>query len=419
MPIDPGTATLATGGLSALTGFLGSGMSNKSVKRSIKAAKEINQINNEFNASEALKNRDFQTSEREASQQWNLDQWNRENAYNDPSAQRARMEAAGFNPYNMNIDTGSASTSGAQSSPGSGSQATASHTPSLPAYTGYAADFQNVASGIAQIGNAVSSGIDARLTSAYGDDLMKADIMSKIGGNSEWLTDVYKLGRQNEAPNLLGIDLRKKRLENLSTETNIKVALAQGALLGLQAQGQRIVNKFMPAQQQAEFFLKTANAFAQYKAGKLSKVQVKTQIKQQALLEAQAAGQKLSNKMADRLADYQFKALAAEYRANRAYYNGFYNDAWQAGMSKASLARYESNAARIASQMSEIFKDREKSSWKNNSTYYNIMELLKDVLGPVGNAIGTVYLGGKLGAAKKATKAAHGWSLSTPNPYSY
>ena len=419
MPVDPGTATLATGGLSALTGFLGSGMSNKSVKRSIKAAKEINQINNEFNASEALKNRDFQTSEREASQQWNLDQWNRENAYNDPSAQRARMEAAGFNPYNMNIDPGSGSTSGAQSSPGSGSPATASHVPSLPAYTGYTADFQNIASGIAQIGSAISSGIDARLTSAYGDDLMKADIMSKIGGNSEWLTDVYKLGRQNEAPNLLGIDLRKKRLENLSTETDIKVALAQGTLLGLQAEGQRIVNKFMPAQQQAEFFLKTANAFAQYKAGKLSESQVKTQIKQQALLEAQAVGQKLSNRMADRLADYQFKAMAAEYRANRAYYNGFYNDAWQAGMSKASQARYESNAARIASQMSEIFKDREKSSWKNNSTYYNIMELLKDILGPVGNAVGTFYLGGKLGAAKKATKAAHGWSLSTPNPYSY
>jgi len=417
MPIDPGTATLATGGLSLVSGLFGSGMSNKSVKRSIKAAKEINQINNEFNASEALKNRDFQTSEREASQQWNLDQWNRENAYNDPSAQRARMEAAGFNPYNMNIDAGSASTSGAQSSPGSGSQASASQVPSLPAYTGYTADFQNIASGIAQIGSAISSGIDARLTSAYGDDLMKADIMSKIGGNSEWLTDAYKLGRQNEAHNLLGIDLRKKRLENLSAETDIKVALAQGALLGLQAEGQRIVNKFMPAQQQAEFFLKTANAFAQYKAGKLSDAQVKTQIKQQALLEAQAVGQKLSNKMADRLANYQFRALAAEYRANAAYYNGFYNNAWQAGMSKATQARYESNAARIAAQMSEVFKDREKSSWKNNPTYYNIMELLKDILGPVGNAVGTFYLGGKLGAAKKAGKAAGGWSLSTPNPY--
>lgn len=417
MPIDPGTATLATGGLSALTGFLGSGMSNKSVKRSIKAAKEINQINNEFNASEALKNRDFQTSEREASQQWNLDQWNRENAYNDPSAQRARMEAAGFNPYNMNIDPGSGSTSGAQSSPGSGSPAAASHTPSLPAYTGYASDFQNIASGIAQIGSAVASGIDARLTSTYGDDLMKADIMSKIGGKSEWLTDVYKFGRQNEAPNLLGIDLRKKRLENLSTETNIKVALAQGALLGLQAGGQRIVNKFMPAQQQAEFFLKTANAFAQYKAGKLSEVQVKTQIKQQALLEAQAVGQKLNNRLAERLADYQFKAMAAEYRANAAYYNGFYNDAWQAGMSKAAQVRYESNAARIAADMSEIFKGREKSSWKNNTIYYNIEELIKGILGGVGSIAGPLYLGGKLGSLKKAGKAAGDWSLSTPNPY--
>lgn len=406
MPIDPGTATLATGGLSLVSGLFGSGMSNKSVKRSIKAAKEINQINNEFNASEALKNRDFQTSEREASQQWNLDQWNRENAYNDPSAQRARMEAAGFNPYNVNIDTGPASTSGAQSSPGAGSPASASHVPSLPAYTGYTADFQNIASGIAQIGSAISSGIDARLTSAYGDDLMKADIMSKIGGNSEWLTDVYKLGRQNEAPNLLGIDLRKKRLENLSTETNIKVALAQGALLGLQAKGQRIVNKFMPAQQQAEFFLKTANVFAQYKAGKLSEAQVKTQIKQQALLEAQAAGQKLNNRLAERLADYQFKAMAAEYRANAAYYNGFYNDAWQAGMSKATQARYESNAARIAAHMSEIFKDREKSSWKNNPIYYNIEEFLKGILGSVGSIAGPLYLGSKVGSFKKVGKAA-------------
>lgn len=408
MPIDPGTATLATSGLSLVSGLFGSGMSNKSVKRSIKAAKEINQINNEFNASEALKNRDFQTSEREASQQWNLDQWNRENAYNDPSAQRARMEAAGFNPYNVNIDAGSGSTSGAQSVPGSGSPAAASHVPSFPAYTGYAADFQNIASGIAQIGSAISSGIDARLTSAYGDDLMKANIMSKIGGNSEWLTDAYKLGRQNEAPNLLGIDLRKKRLENLSAETDIKVALAQGTLLGLQAEGQRIINKFMPAQQQAEFFLKTANAFAQYKAGKLSETQVRTQIKQQALLEAQAVGQKLNNRMAERLADYQFKAMAAEYRANASYYNGFYNDAWQAGMSRATLARYESNAARIAAEMSEIFKDREKSSWKNNSIYYNIEELLKGILGSVGSIAGPLYLGNKIGAAKKAVRAAGG-----------
>ena len=30
---------------------------------------------------------------------WNLAQWNRQNAYNSPAAQRARYEEAGINPY--------------------------------------------------------------------------------------------------------------------------------------------------------------------------------------------------------------------------------------------------------------------------------------------------------------------------------
>ena len=112
-----------------------------------------------------------------------------------------------------------------------------------------------------------------------------------------------------------------------------------------------------------------------------------------------------------------YAGLVFAYVFYAAYYNGFYNDAWQAGMSKATLARYESNAARIAAQMSEIFKDREKSSWKNNPTYYNIEELLKGILGSVGSIAGPLYLGNKIGAGKKAGKAAGGWSLSTPDPY--
>lgn len=33
--------------------------------------------------------------------EWNLAQWHRENEYNSPSAQRARLEAAGYNPYSL------------------------------------------------------------------------------------------------------------------------------------------------------------------------------------------------------------------------------------------------------------------------------------------------------------------------------
>ena len=42
-----------------------------------------------FGANEAKKNRDFQ-----------LEMWNRQNEYNKPINWRARMEEAGFNPYN-------------------------------------------------------------------------------------------------------------------------------------------------------------------------------------------------------------------------------------------------------------------------------------------------------------------------------
>ena len=49
---------------------------------------KINQMNNDFNAREAQKARDFQ-----------LDMWNRENQYNSASSQRKRLEEAGYNPY--------------------------------------------------------------------------------------------------------------------------------------------------------------------------------------------------------------------------------------------------------------------------------------------------------------------------------
>lgn len=59
--------------------------------------------------------------------QWNLEQWNRENAYNHPSAQMERLRAAGLNP-NLVYQSGAANTSA--SSPRSGSM-DVSQVPSL------------------------------------------------------------------------------------------------------------------------------------------------------------------------------------------------------------------------------------------------------------------------------------------------
>ena len=74
-------------GLGFVSGLAGNISANKNIDKQIAAQREENEKNREYNLNLArLQN------------QWNLDQWNRENAYNSPAAQRARLAAAGMNP---------------------------------------------------------------------------------------------------------------------------------------------------------------------------------------------------------------------------------------------------------------------------------------------------------------------------------
>lgn len=57
-----------------------------------------NQMNADFNAAEAQKNRDFQKEMYEKQYQDNLNFWKMQNEYNLPSAQLARLREAGLNP---------------------------------------------------------------------------------------------------------------------------------------------------------------------------------------------------------------------------------------------------------------------------------------------------------------------------------
>lgn len=78
--IDPASATVIGAGISGMSGLIGGILTNNA------------------NAREARKNRQWQTNERIAAQQWNEKMWNMENEYNDPSAQLQRMMDAGINP---------------------------------------------------------------------------------------------------------------------------------------------------------------------------------------------------------------------------------------------------------------------------------------------------------------------------------
>ena len=109
MPVDP----FFTGLLSAGTSLIGSLQAGKNIDKQIAAQQEENRKNREYNLMLAnLQN------------QWNVEQWERENEYNDPSAQMARYVKAGLNPdliYGQGASSVSARspelTAGAPSSP--------------------------------------------------------------------------------------------------------------------------------------------------------------------------------------------------------------------------------------------------------------------------------------------------------------
>lgn len=77
-------SSLISGGASLLGGLFGSSSSKKAAQAQLQAVRETNALNKELA---------YQQNE------WNLQQWNRENEYNKPSAQMERMREAGINPY--------------------------------------------------------------------------------------------------------------------------------------------------------------------------------------------------------------------------------------------------------------------------------------------------------------------------------
>ena len=107
LAIAPAVAIPVAVGLGkALISGIGSWFSNKAQNTTqARIAAATNQANydiahmtNLFNAKEAEKQRQFERESQEYQNIWNLQQWQRQNEYNDPSSQVARLMRAGINP---------------------------------------------------------------------------------------------------------------------------------------------------------------------------------------------------------------------------------------------------------------------------------------------------------------------------------
>lgn len=86
--MDPLIGSALIGGASSLvSGLFGTFSQNANIDKQIAAQAEENQKTREYNLNLA-----------KMQNQWNLEQWNRENAYNAPKAQMQRLADAGLNP---------------------------------------------------------------------------------------------------------------------------------------------------------------------------------------------------------------------------------------------------------------------------------------------------------------------------------
>lgn len=282
--------------------IFGSSMSARSQRKANEMNLKINQMNNEFNAKEAEKARAFQ-----------LDMWNKENAYNTPAAQRERMEQAGYNAYMNPADAGSAS----------GMSSTTAASAASPAVM-QATDFSSLGEigvNLAQELKMFSEkkGLDIRNFSLK--DYMQAQI-DKMKGETNWRNLSPEAIRYNFMSGLeaakIGMESLREQWTNQKWSNNLLRANVANSLLD--AEGKTVINKYLDQQQQADLNIKAAHYEELILRGQLHVREARESLSRELLNYARANGQSISNRIAERTANNLIYATNA---AN--YYEGTYN----------------------------------------------------------------------------------------------
>lgn len=315
----------------------------------------INQMNNDFNAAEAQKSRDFQ-----------LDMWNRENEYNTASAQSQRLSKAGLNPYLM-MSGGNAGTA---SSVGSSSPASAA-----PPLSMQRQDFSGLTNSLStalQIANQTKE-TNANVQSLQSQKSLYDAQANSILSNVDWwkLGPEYKKWSQMTGLARIGLQFQTDRqnLRNMQWSGNLVKAQRLGVLLDNKAK--RVLNKYLDEGQRLQLDLTAAQYYDAMASGHLKYQQAKSEITKRLVMSAEAKGLSINNKIAGETSDSYIKALNAE---NAASYD--INSPFTEGGKK-----------HIPASVLKSRMDALNTKWQFDKRYWS--EGL-NALGVAGNAIGNV-----------------------------
>ena len=249
---------------------------------------------NAFNAEQAQIQRD-----------WQQQMWGMNNAYNSPSA----MISRGLNPFVQ----GSAAMAGSRSPASGGAAATAAPVPSMQAYKpNFSSVFQSLAS-LAQAkaseASAGESGSRARQT-----DTVTPLLSDYYRGLTNWKNlAVGSSGYWNKETGRVSAALDQSTAsQNLkNAQFAERISAAQEAQILLNSDAQRVMNKYMDENQQADLFIKAQTLANLQSQGALTEKQIQTEIQRAILASAEVSGKKIDNRVASETANSLIKAANA------------------------------------------------------------------------------------------------------------
>ena len=366
--IISGGAGLAS---SAVSGVASGKMNRKSIKYNKWALKK----QQEFQSNQAQLGRDWSEEMMAKANEWSLDQWNRENEYNLPVNQKARLLAAGINP--ALAMQGASSVGQAGSSP-SGASAPSPSSPSGASALPLNLQRPDYGTGFAQLSSAVNSYFENKqrsvVTEGYGlDNALKAEYGDRAAQ--------------------LSIGKTEAEIDNLRSST--AKSYADSALVNLQAKEKEILNKYLDAGQQLSLFLKIGELATMKSQRDLMSAQTRKAIAEEIELYARTRGLNISNHIAERTAERliiatneenRFRGIHARSAAYWAPVQEFY---------KTSQMSADLKASEVASAMAEFeryTKDTPGNRW--------IRKNIDPITGILGSLLGATVIGGSVKGAK-------------------
>lgn len=310
----------------------------------------------------------FNAEQSQLQRDWQERMWGMNNAYNSPNA----MIARGLNPFVQ----GSAAMAGSKAPASGGAAASAAPVPSMQAFK---PNFSNIFNSLASLAQAKkaqseSNNIDA-ITPQIADYYKGLTDWKNlaIGQSGYWNKDTGRISAS------LDQSTEAQELKNLQFAE--RLSAAQETQILLNSDAQRILNRYLDEQQQADLFVKGQTLVNLQLNGALTESQVRTEIHRAVLTAAQASGQKISNDIALSTAESLIKASNAAYQLQ--YRDSSYDSA------NVKLRKHTQYSTDKAKQ--KLYEYGADLSRKKNRTHYweSVSHGLSSVASGAGNFIGT------------------------------